>query len=67
MPGWPGWTGEVRTSQAEAGRALRDLQHEPWAIGTVNSAYEELPIRACRALGGFEPVCDVSGASTPHR
>lgn len=35
--------------------ALRDLKDEPWAIGTVDSAYAELTIRACRALGGFEP------------
>jgi len=32
--------------------ALRD---EAWAIGKDHSHYAELTIRACRALGGFEP------------
>ena len=34
---------------------LKALSHEPWAIGKDDSAYAELTIRACRALGGFEP------------
>jgi DNA-binding transcriptional LysR family regulator len=34
---------------------LRALKDEPWAIGKDDSAYAELTIRACRALGGFEP------------
>ena len=35
--------------------ALAALAHEPWAIGKADSAYAELAIRACRAIGGFEP------------
>ena len=35
--------------------ALAALRDEPWAIGKDDSAYAELTIRACRALGGFEP------------
>jgi DNA-binding transcriptional LysR family regulator len=35
--------------------ALAALRDEPWAIGKDDSAYAELMIRACRALGGFEP------------
>jgi len=34
---------------------LADLKDEPWAMGKVDSAYAELTLRACRALGGFEP------------
>jgi DNA-binding transcriptional LysR family regulator len=34
---------------------LASLRAEPWAIGKDDSAYAELTIRACRALGGFEP------------
>jgi DNA-binding transcriptional LysR family regulator len=35
--------------------ALKDLRDEPWAIGKDDSAFAQLTIRACRALGGFEP------------
>jgi DNA-binding transcriptional LysR family regulator len=35
--------------------ALKALRHEPWAVGKEGSHYGELTIRACRALGGFEP------------
>ena len=35
--------------------ALAALRDEPWAIGKDDSHYAELTIRACRALGGFEP------------
>lgn len=35
--------------------ALAALKGEPWAVGKDDSAYAELTIRACRALGGFEP------------
>ena len=39
-----------------AGRSpLAALRDEPWAIGKDDSHYGELTIRACRALGGFEP------------
>lgn len=34
---------------------LRALKDEPWATGKDGSAFAELTIRACRALGGFEP------------
>jgi DNA-binding transcriptional LysR family regulator len=41
---------------AEAGPVpLAALRDAPWAIGKDNSAYAELIVRACRALGGFEP------------
>jgi DNA-binding transcriptional LysR family regulator len=35
--------------------ALRSLKDVPWATGKDDSAFAELTIRACRALGGFEP------------
>lgn len=35
--------------------SLRTLKHDAWAVGKVDSHYAELMIRACRALGGFEP------------
>jgi DNA-binding transcriptional LysR family regulator len=35
--------------------SLRALRDEPWAAGKADSHYGELAIRACRALGGFEP------------
>jgi DNA-binding transcriptional LysR family regulator len=35
--------------------ALASLRDEVWAIGKADSHYGELTIRACRALGGFEP------------
>jgi DNA-binding transcriptional LysR family regulator len=35
--------------------ALKALRHEAWAAGKEGSHYGELTIRACRALGGFEP------------
>ena len=35
--------------------ALASLHADPWAVGKDDSAYAELAIRACRALGGFEP------------
>jgi DNA-binding transcriptional LysR family regulator len=35
--------------------ALRSLKGVPWATGKDDSAFAELTIRACRALGGFEP------------
>ena len=41
-----------RAAGRSRSRALRD---EPWAIGKDDSHYAELTIRACRALGGFEP------------
>jgi DNA-binding transcriptional LysR family regulator len=41
---------------------LAALRHEPWAIGKPGTHYAELAIRACRALGGFEP--DVRHRST---
>jgi DNA-binding transcriptional LysR family regulator len=34
---------------------LASLQGESWAIGKTDSHYAELTVRACRALGGFEP------------
>jgi DNA-binding transcriptional LysR family regulator len=42
--------------------ALVALRDEPWAIGKPGTHYAELAIRACRALGGFEP--DVRHRST---
>jgi DNA-binding transcriptional LysR family regulator len=42
--------------------ALADLRDEPWAMGKVGTHYAELAIRACRALGGFEP--DIRHRST---
>jgi DNA-binding transcriptional LysR family regulator len=42
--------------------ALADLRDEPWAMGKVGTHYAELTIRACRALGGFEP--DIRHRST---
>jgi DNA-binding transcriptional LysR family regulator len=41
---------------------LAALRDEPWAIGRVGTHYAELAVRACRALGGFEP--DVRHRST---
>jgi DNA-binding transcriptional LysR family regulator len=41
---------------------LAALRDEPWAIGKPGTHYAELAIRACRALGGFEP--DVRHRST---
>lgn len=35
--------------------ALASLRDEPWATGKGDSHYAELTVRACRALGGFEP------------
>ena len=35
--------------------ALAELRDEPWAVGKRDSHYGELMIRACRALGGYEP------------
>src|ERR687890_272263 len=35
--------------------ALAALRDEPWAVGRAGTHYAELAIRACRALGGFEP------------
>jgi len=35
--------------------ALASLKHDAWAVGKDDSHYGELTIRACRALGGFEP------------
>src|SRR4051794_7206986 len=35
--------------------ALAALREEAWAAGKEGSAYGELTIRACRALGGYEP------------
>jgi len=35
--------------------ALAALRDEAWAAGKAGSAYGELTIRACRALGGYEP------------
>ncbi|HEX6020865.1 MAG TPA: LysR family transcriptional regulator [Solirubrobacter sp.] len=34
---------------------LAALREDPWAVGKADSHYGELTIRACRALGGFEP------------
>jgi DNA-binding transcriptional LysR family regulator len=34
---------------------LSALRDDPWAVGKPDSHYGELAIRACRALGGFEP------------
>jgi DNA-binding transcriptional LysR family regulator len=42
--------------------ALSALRDEPWAMGKVGTHYAELTIRACRALGGFEP--DIRHRST---
>ena len=42
-------------AQAGGPVALSALKDEPWAVGKDDSAYAELTIRACRALGGFEP------------
>ncbi len=42
--------------------ALAALRDEPWAVGKAGTHYAELAIRACRALGGFEP--DVRHRST---
>jgi DNA-binding transcriptional LysR family regulator len=42
--------------------ALADLHDAPWAMGKVGTHYAELTIRACRALGGFEP--DIRHRST---
>jgi DNA-binding transcriptional LysR family regulator len=35
--------------------ALSALKDVPWATGKDDSAFAELTIRACRALGGYEP------------
>ncbi len=35
--------------------ALSALRDEPWAIGKPDSHFGELILRACRALGGYEP------------
>jgi DNA-binding transcriptional LysR family regulator len=35
--------------------ALAALRDAPWAVGKLTSQYAELTVRACRALGGFEP------------
>jgi DNA-binding transcriptional LysR family regulator len=35
--------------------SLAALRDEPWAVGKADSHYAELAVRACRALGGFEP------------
>jgi DNA-binding transcriptional LysR family regulator len=41
---------------ADAGPvALSALRDDAWAVGKADSHYGELTIRACRALGGFEP------------
>ncbi len=34
---------------------LHDLRDSPWAAGKADTHYAELTVRACRALGGFEP------------
>jgi DNA-binding transcriptional LysR family regulator len=34
---------------------LAALRDEPWAAGKAPGDYAELTVRACRALGGFEP------------
>lgn len=34
---------------------LASLKHDAWAAGKEPGFYSELTIRACRALGGFEP------------
>lgn len=34
---------------------MTTLRDDPWAIGRIDTHYAELLIRACRALGGFEP------------
>jgi DNA-binding transcriptional LysR family regulator len=44
-----------RLAHTEGAVALAQLRDEPWAVGKDDSAYAELTIRACRALGGFEP------------
>ena len=31
------------------------MSDEPWAVGKEGTHYAELVLRACRALGGFEP------------
>jgi DNA-binding transcriptional LysR family regulator len=41
---------------------LAALRDEPWAIGKPGTRYAELAIRACRALGDFEP--DIRHRST---
>jgi DNA-binding transcriptional LysR family regulator len=35
--------------------ALAALADSPWAVGKADTHYAELTVRACRALGGFEP------------
>jgi DNA-binding transcriptional LysR family regulator len=35
--------------------ALAALREEPWAVGKADSHYGELAVRACRAMGGYEP------------
>src|SRR3954451_6327236 len=42
--------------------ALAALHAAPWAMAKVGTHYAELAIRACRALGGFEP--DIRHRST---
>jgi DNA-binding transcriptional LysR family regulator len=42
--------------------ALAGLRDEPWAVGRPGTNYAELALRACRALGGFEP--DIRHRST---
>ncbi|MBE2315204.1 LysR family transcriptional regulator [Solirubrobacter sp. CPCC 204708] len=35
--------------------SLRALKADAWAVGKPDTHYSELALRACRALGGFEP------------
>ena len=44
-----------RLAAEEGPVSLAALRDDAWAVGKADSHYGELTIRACRALGGFEP------------
>ncbi len=46
---------EHRLAAEDGPVALAALRDDAWAAGKADSHYGELTIRACRALGGFEP------------
>jgi DNA-binding transcriptional LysR family regulator len=48
-------SGDERAARGSAPVSLAALRDEAWAIGKADSHYAELAVRACRALGGFEP------------
>ena len=34
---------------------LAELEEEPWTTGHANTGWEEMTVRTCRGLGGFDP------------